>query len=692
MSAQILQLAAPAPTPALADQGAAPQAVLAAHPLQALLRGRMTTEAEDLVRGFVESLDSAVQALLAESRNASETRAVLDLGHALSLNRPTLERAFVAAFSGRFDPLKRQSVGGIFDLERLCLLPSEELEENVALAHLAEVADQSAGEDGRQVQARLHWAARDLTLPALSEALAPQALPESFAQAFRKAGLSTADRVLAYRLVETHAMAGWLQLVRQALLVLDQQGLRMARPLAAPAAQDVLPVISPATLQTLREARASLVSGPDGALATVLLRAVEPPHVANAPALITSLAAAWVDNLLAEPELPAAFAPDIESLRLIVIKAALCDLGFFAHALHPVRKAVDELAQRAAFIGLQGFSLAPLRTELKTTAARISVHGQFALDALSMLPPLDAELAPRFCQQMAKDQERRREALLHRVRTLANREVEARTLDVSLPAAARAALTRGFLPLLSTLLLRHGGAAPRTRQARQLLERFVDSFALCIHRDERHAVLRELCTVLLDAGLPDLHVNGVSAELEKAYAELEAEAESSLPQADSAKAQTEINDILAVMGVMPALEAWQGVPKPPAPCPPALAAIDTSPFTLTPITASNGLRDVPVDANPLAALLKPGQWFRVRDYKRGDDRWLSLTGVHLEQDRLSFSGFDGSTALGMRASQFVEDLASGLAEPLNPDASVQQAVQRLRQQPQGALERLHHFG
>lgn len=682
MSAQILSLPTPPRPQLLLEQVSAPQPVLAAHPLQTLLCQRMADEAEDLMRGFVDSLDSALQALLAESRNASETRAVLDLGHALSLNRPTLLRGFVATFRSRFDPLRRQAAGGVFDLERLCLLPSEELEENVALAHLTSIADQTGGEDGRQVLARLQWAARDLVLPALAEALAPQALPECFAQAFRKAGLATTDRVLAYRLVETHALPGWALLMQHALGLLDQQGLRMARPLAATAAQDAAPMISSATLQTLREARASLVSGSDGALATALLRAIEPPCCGNAAALITALAGAWMDHLLAEPELPAAFAPDLESLRLIVIKAALCDVGFFAHALHPVRRAVDELTQRAAFIGLQGYSLAPLRAELKAVAARVSVHGQFALDALSMLPPLDSELAHGFRLQMGRDQSHRREALLLRVRNLATREIEARTLDVALPPAARAALTRGFLPLLSTLLLRFGGAAAPTRQTRQLLERFVDSFALCVRGDERRAVVSELCTALLEAGLPDLHVNGVSAELEKAYAELEAEAESSLPQADCAATQREINDILVGMGI--ASEAWQGLS--------AAAAIDHSRNTLTPITASNDLRAVPVDADPLAALLKPGQWFRVRDYKRGDDRWLSLTGVHRELDRLSFSGFDGATALALRASQFIEDLKSGLAEPLNPDAVVQQAIQRLRAAPQGTMERLHHFG
>ena len=86
------------------------------------------------------------------------------------------------------------------------------------------------------------------------------------------------------------------------------------------------------------------------------------------------------------------------------------------------------------------------------------------------------------------------------------------------------------------------------------------------------------------------------------------------------------------------------------------------------------------DVDPLDILLKPGQWFRVRDYKRGDDRWLSLGQVNRAHDRVSFSGFDGATALAMRAAQFIEDLASGLAEPLNPAPQVQQALFSLRAQ------------
>ena len=282
--------------------------------------------------------------------------------------------------------------------------------------------------------------------------------------------------------------------------------------------------------------------------------------------------------------------------------------------------------------------------------------------------------------------------LLARVRALAAREVDARTLDVSLPTAASAALARCFLPLLSTLLLRHGAASPRTRQARQLLERFVDSFALCIQRSERTDVLAALCNTLREAGLPDLHVSGVISELEKAYAELEEEAQSSLPRADSAGRVGDVDDILAGLAALPALEPFRGEANPRPQAAQLLVESDASGYTLTPITASNDLNTLVTDIDPLDVLLKSGQWFRVRDYKHGDDRWLALSGLHIGQDRVSFSGFDGVTVLAMRAGQFVQDLISGLAEPLNPDANVQQALHRLRAQPALAAQRFSSFG
>lgn len=653
---------------------------LSAHPLQAQLRDRVGDAGTELVQSFVHGLDSAVQSLLAESRHSGETRALLDLGHTLAASRPALMRGFTAALKRRFDPLQRPMAKAVVDLQHLSLLSAEEREEDQLLARLAEQAEEKAGEPGRQLSSRLQWAARHLALPTLAEALSPAALPWCFSQAFRAAGLAAPERLLAYRLVESHAIHHWAALVHAALLTLDQQGFSGARSLSGndedSLGQDAGPAVSAATLHTLREAAAVPGFGPDAALAQALLHAVEPPLGGRSAGLITVLAGTWIDGLLAEPELPMAFGADLESLRLAVIKAALCDPSFFLHPMHPVRKAVDELVQKAEFVGLQGYSLTSVRCELKEVFAHISIHGQFALDALSMLPPLESNLAPKFQQQMLKDLALRRENLLGRVRTLATREVEARTLDVSLPTAARAALTRGFLPLLSALILRHGTTAVPTRLARQLLERFVDSFALCVQREQRQAVLQELRSILLDVGLADMPIAEVCAELEKAYAELEAEMQTTLASVDHSGALRQIDDILTGLGTVSVEETPQTLSGP----------ADLSRFIeLLPASqASSQLLGGDPEMDPLDVLLKPGQWFRVRDYKRGDDRWLSLGQVNRAHDRVSFSGFDGATVLAMRASQFIEDLTTGLAEPLNPAPQIQQALFSLRARPAAA--------
>ena len=608
---------------------ASPTPVLATHPWQAALRGRVAVAGEALIRQFVAGLDAGVQGLLAESRHASETRALLDLSQGLALHRATLERGFLAALHRRFDPLAETPRAGVFDRHTLQLLPTEEVEENLVLAQLAELADAKAGEVGRQVCARLQWLAREQGLPALQQALSAAALPQCYAQAFRHAGFGTAERLLAYRLVETQGLAEWPVLLQAVLETLDQQGFSMPRLLSATAAQEELPAVSEATWQTLRR------DGPDSLLTQALLRLLNPPLGRSDAARITVLAGGWLDALLCDPELPAALRPDLEALRLVLIKVALCDPTFLIQPLHPVRQPVDELVQRATFTAVQGYSLAPLRRELTELAERISIHGQFARDALSLLPPLDSDLVAQFHRQVEKDRRARRENLLHRVRALVTREVEARTLDVSLPAAARAALARGFQPLLTTLILRHGSTGTPTREARQLLDRFVDSFALQSSASEREAVLAAFEAQLREAELAGPHLSSVCQQLQQAYAELEQEA-------------------LATQGHRD---------DPPPAEPPQWQPV---------------LPQAPSAATPLQIILRPGQWFRVRDYKRGDDRWLSLTGVHLDQDRLVFSGFDGATALALRASQFAEDLASGLAEPLHPSATLLQALQTLR--------------
>lgn len=594
------------------------------------------------------------------------------------------------ALKARFDPLRSAASSSIVDLERLCLLPTEDMEEHLLLGRLAEQAGERAGESGRQLISQLQWAARTLGLPSLAHALEADTLPSCFIHALRHAEFSVDERLLVLRLVESHSLKFWPDMVQTALTVLDQLGLHAARSVAGTvgnASRDMPPAASAATVQTLREARASLTAGNDALLAQTLLQAITPPLGDGAAGLITALSGAWMDQLTGEPELPSSFIPDLESLRLAVIKAALCDPSFFTQTLHPVRHGIEQLAANAAFIGLQGYSLAGLRRQAREIAERVSIQGQFAADALRMLAPLPPDLSLQFQRQMDKDRETRREALVNRVRALASREIDARTLEVSLPAAARAALTRGFLPLLCTLMLRHGAAAPKMREARHLLDRFVDSFALCISGAERGSVLLLLRTIFTEVGLPAPHAAQVCRELEQAYAELAEEAQYELPQGDSTNVQREINGILLGMGVAQTSH--------PQPAPPHAAnEMPVAPKlpTWTPAVANNDEHSHDGYTDPLDLLLRVGQWFRVRDYQRGDDRWLVLGSVHRDHDSLSFSGFDGQSVMTMKISQLTDDLVSGLAEPLNPSPATLKALQTLQARVLMVTDRIHGFG
>jgi hypothetical protein len=594
-----------------------PPVVRAAHPLLAELKARSLHSGSVLIEQFVEGLDAALQAHLAECRNAAETRELIDLGHALSYSGSALTRGFIAALGRGFDPLSQPA-----SREPVA---AEAIEEHLVLRELAERAEALAGEGGRQLVARLRQAAQRDALPLLAEALAPTTLPRCFAEGFRAAGLTAPERLLAYRLVESNGLLQWPALVQAALELLDRLGWEGPRALAR--GQDEDAGVSAATWKTLRDAEALALPPQELRFVATLLRALEPPSVPTGAALVARLAGQWFDGLCADSTLPPALASDLEALRLVLLKAAVCDPALLTQPVHPVRSSVEDWMRRAAFTGLLGVALGGLRQELLDLAARIGIHGQFAVDSLAMMTPLDADFAARCQRRQQQDRDARRANLVQRVRELAHREIESRTLEIALPPSVRAALTRGFQPLLCALTLRHGAAASATREARDLLGRFVDSFTRPDDSRVREDVLRALHRQAEAAGLAGPQLDSVSAELRAAYVELAA----------TAQAATVIDPMLA-----------SSTSAPPA-----------------------------VGEN---LLLSSGQWFRVRDGRRGEDRWLMLSSVHLAQDRLVFSGSDGAAALALRASIFMEQLRAGIAEPLNPTAAAADALRALRRE------------
>ena len=638
MSAAPLLLPLPADAPAF--PAARPGA--ASHPLHAALRGLAETEAGRLAGHFVERLDGALQALCAEARNVAETRAAVELGDALRLGQGRLLRQITRAFVQRMDPLAPRAPPRLIDLDRLSVLPSDEMEETVALAHLAQQAERLAGESGRRLRGRLTWAARDLGLPALARAFEPATPGHCFADALRELDLSAAQRQLAYRLVECHALPEWPAVLDAAAQLLDRHGL--GEPLVAGCRDEPPLLVAEPTLLCLR-ALATGTGGADTDLAARLLEQAED----GGPAL-TAMAAAgqWLDSLLAEPQLPAALLPDLETLRFPLLKAAIADPSFFSQPGHVLRRSINGLAEQFAMAGPKGLTLAPLRQALRERLEEIAINGAFARDLLPHCEPLSAAEVQQFFEQQQHEQQARRESLLMQIRCLVSREVEAHALGSTLPDSAAPLLAGGFLPLLAATRLRHGAGSREDRTAQALLEEFTDSFAAPVAGTDPAGLVARIGAALLDAGLREERVERLLDGLRQAYAEARRDPEHLAELREAAPVQ-DVDSLLAALVPPHAAE-------PVAPAPPASAP--------RPRDAQQDLCEA------LKPLLRAEQWFRVHDPKSGDDRWLCLSEHYAARDLLSFRGSDGVAALGLRASQFVLDLIAGRAEPLNTESEL----------------------
>ena len=656
MTAPLFALA-PLPVAEPADPAPVP-AASASHPLHVALRELAASEAGLLAANFVERLDGALQALSAEARNVAETRAALDLGDALRLGRAGLQRRIAQAFVHRLDPLAPRPALRLIDLERLSVLPTDELEETIALAHLSQQAERLAGDAGRRLRGRLTWAARTLGLPALAQAFEPSAPGQCFATAFRDMDLEPAQRLLAYRLVESHALPLWPAVLEAAQQLLDRHGL--GEPLVAGATLAPPLLVAEPSLQCLREMAARRQDEGDTELARCLLAQAED----GGPAL-TALAAAgqWLDSLLAEPQLPAALLPDLESLRFPLLKAAVADPAFFSNPGHQLRRSINTLAERFALAAPKGLMLAPLRAELRELLTQIAISGAFARDLLPYCEPLAAEDVSLFFEQQRQEQQARRENLLLQIRCLVSREVEAQTLGSELPATAAPLVSGGFLPLIAAARLQHGAGSPQDREAGALLEEFTASFGLGVGSEARASLVDRIGNALLEAGLREDRVAQLISGLEQAYEQAAAEP-SLLTYLRSQPTVQEVDSLLAAL-VPPHVSS-----STPAPLPEAILA-STGP-------------EHPDLASALKPLLRAEQWFRVHDPRSGDDRWLCLSEHYPAQDMLSFRGSDGIAALGLRASQFVQDLIAGRAEPLNSESEL---ARLLRAHAKPATER-----
>jgi len=279
-----------------------------------------------------------------------------------------------------------------------------------------------------------------------------------------------------------------------------------------------------------------------------------------------------------------------------------------------------------------------------------------------------------FLTQMREQTRARREALLVRVRRQVAQELEVQTLGRQVPDPVMSLLRGGVGPLMAVRLLKNGRGSGPYQEAQALMEGVLKSLEFIPPAspevlETREQLLSKIVTALADVGMGEDKVESLLNGLQEVYKLLDsAEAAPSAAVAAQTERLTEREEHLlmsdfdqqAARDKAREEEAAKAAPPPVAASPEAAQARAESMMDL------------------LRRVLTPESWFRVYDAEHNQTRWLKLNSFYPDQDSVTFTGFDESLKLSIRAHRFAEHLASGQSEPINPDDSAREALEQLR--------------
>ncbi len=408
-----------------------------------------------------------------------------------------------------------------------------------------------------------------------------------------------------------------------------------------------------------------------GLLQTLIAGAASPAVQASTQRL--SLAGRMFDDLMAEPMLPEPMRPAIEKLRYPVYKTALSDPSFFANQAHPLRKLLSDMVELAVSSQTSDAAQAQLRETMRTASA-LQTGPALMADALNSAQPVPEGEVEGFLTQMREQTRARREALLVRVRRQVAQELEVQTLGRQVPDPVMSLLRGGVGPLMAVRLLKNGRGSGPYQEAQSLMEGVLKSLEFIPPAspevlETREQLLSKIVTALADVGMGEDKVESLLNGLQEVYKLLDsAEAAPGAAVAAQTERLTEREEHLLMSDFDQQArdqareeEAAQAAPA-PAPVSAAVAQ-----------ARAEGVMDL------LRRVLAPESWFRVYDAEHNQTRWLKLNSFYPDQDSVTFTGFDESLKLSIRAHRFAEHLASGQSEPINPDDSAREALEMLRQ-------------
>jgi hypothetical protein len=640
-------------------------------PAQNPLVGELKKAALGVLGGMIEKMFSRADDTLFEmgerAHSDSERRRYFDAMRVLRIDQVKITRRFnesIEASFNDFGKVRADPRDTAINVDELSIQPTEELEERIAITNLIARAEGLHKQLVWDVERRLDFAMREIGVPVSPQALAPVRICEAFGT-----GIGTLDtefqvKLVIYKLFEREVVRDMHRVYEAALDLLDRAGINpttQRKPrrdtTTSEAAHDAGGAVpDPRILQMLRS---FATQGPrtdtDSELANELaasLRGVMDSGgysgAGQAPIQRLALANQYFDGLLSEPLLPDAARPMLEKLRFPVIKTALADPGFFTNVQHPLRQLLNELVD----IGISGSIGDPVpqrkfRESIRQVAERADIDAGLVRNALHGLKPLDAPQMDQFLEQLREQENARRELLLTKVRRLVAQELEVQTVGHDVPTPAQNLLLSGIGPLMAVRLLRHGRGSAPYREAHELLQRLLDSLDPLPPDEQRLSERKALCeavaTALGSIGMSKDRIDDLIGGLDEAYEMLDRKAREAEEQRRQRAGETD------------KASATTAQPTPEQPTLPTVTVMEL-----------------------LSRILAPESWFRVFDPDRNLTRWLKLASFYVNQDSVSFSGFDEGIKLNLRATRFANDLVEGRSEPINPDARAREALEQLR--------------
>lgn len=650
--------------------GAAERAAAEPHPLVLALRDATLGVLKESLRQLFDRADDLLFEMGEKASNDGERRRYFDTMRVLRLENSRVTQTFADDFARGFAPTPMRTAAdlGEFDLDRLAIQPTEELEERIAITNMAAKAEGLFKNALWEVERRLEIAVREFGIPVSPRALSPSRICEAFGAAIGELDTEFQIKLVVYKLLDRSVLRDFERVYAIALDLLDRNGIDATRKTAAPAAAP-LPDTAAAAPRTatgtdgllrqfgldphpLQQTAAPAAAELSRLLQTLLSSATAPALQASTQRL--SMAGQLLQEMLAEPLLPQALRPTIENLRYPVYRSALTDASFFSDAAHPLRTLLADLVESGVNAHAGSVDAQTQLSELLRRVASLDGPGHAGPGSLGLpaAPALETAEADNFLLQLREQTRARREALLMRVRRQIAQELEVQTLGRDVPAPVMKLLRSGVGPLMALRLLRNGRNSTAFQDAQDLLERILHSLEFIppptpFELQSRDELTATIVTALGGVGMEGSKIEALLNGLQEVYALLDGNDADQIAPLTAAEEQLLRGEVASNATPVGGIRAESPLP----------------PVTVMEL---------------LGRVLIPESWYRVFDADQNQTRWLKLASFYPQQDSILFSGFDETNQLRLRALRFASDLALGFSEPINPGTAAREALDQLR--------------